>query len=78
MLGHRHYLYSNPRRLVLPCRRLRLILRPVVGWSMSSRIESEFVTQALLAAVWRRKHGEVNNMPPLAYEKLEKFKQKSV
>ena len=26
----------------------------------------------------RRKHGEANNMPPLAYEKLEEFKRKSV
>ena len=26
----------------------------------------------------RRKHGEANNMPLLAYEKLEEFKQKSV
>tara|TARA_Y100000310_G_scaffold167977_1_gene167995 strand:+ start:4106 stop:4327 length:222 start_codon:yes stop_codon:yes gene_type:complete len=24
----------------------------------------------------RRKHGETNNMPPLAHEKLEEFKQK--
>lgn len=29
--------------------------RAVVGWSMSSRMESELVTQALLSAVWRRK-----------------------
>ncbi|MHC6648228.1 IS3 family transposase [Alteromonas sp. HB246098] len=142
---------------------LDLYSRAVVGWSMSSRMESELVTQALLAAVWRRKpkkqvlihsdqgsqftgyewsdfltehnlkasmsrrgnchdnavaesffqllkrerikrkiyttreharadifdyiemfynsrrkHGEANNMPPLAYEKLEEFKQKSV
>jgi putative transposase len=26
----------------------------------------------------KRKHGEANNMPPLAYEKLEEFNQKSV
>ncbi|WP_339350992.1 IS3 family transposase, partial [uncultured Alteromonas sp.] len=26
----------------------------------------------------RRKHGDANNMPPLAYEKLEEFKRKSV
>jgi len=26
----------------------------------------------------RRKHAEANNMPPLAYEKLEEFKRKSV
>jgi len=26
----------------------------------------------------RRKHGEANYMPPLAYEKLEEFKRKSV
>ncbi len=26
----------------------------------------------------RRKHGEANNMPLLAYEKLEEFKRKSV
>ncbi|CAD5255582.1 transposase (fragment) [Alteromonas sp. 38] len=26
----------------------------------------------------RRKHGEANNMPPLAYEKLEEFKRKSI
>ncbi|QDG36251.1 IS3 family transposase [Alteromonas mediterranea] len=142
---------------------LDLYSRAVVGWSMSSRMESELVTQALLAAVWRRKpkkqvlihsdqgsqftgyewsdfltehnlkasmsrrgnchdnavaesffqllkrerikrkiyttreharadifdyiemfynsrrkHGEANNMPPLAYEKLEEFKRKSV
>jgi putative transposase len=142
---------------------LDLYSRAVVGWSMSSRMESELVTQALLAAVWRRKpkkqvlihsdqgsqftgyewsdfltehnlkasmsrrgnchdnavaesffqllkrerikrkiyttrehvradifdyiemfynsrrkHGEANNMPTLAYEKLEEFKQKSV
>ncbi|WP_432652499.1 IS3 family transposase [Pseudoalteromonas luteoviolacea] len=142
---------------------LDLYSRAVVGWSMSSRMESELVTQALLAAVWRRKpknqvlihsdqgsqftgyewsdfltehnlkasmsrrgnchdnavaesffqllkrervkrkiyatreharadifdyiemfynsrrkHGEANNMPPLAYEKLEELKQKSV
>nr|WP_087505662.1 IS3 family transposase [Neiella marina] len=34
---------------------LDLYSRAVVGWSMSSRMESELVTQALLAAVWRRK-----------------------
>jgi putative transposase len=26
----------------------------------------------------RRKHGEANNIPPLAFEKLEEFKRKSV
>lgn len=34
---------------------LDLYSRAVVGWSMSSRMESELVTQALLSAVWRRK-----------------------
>jgi putative transposase len=37
---------------------LDLYSRAVVGWSMSSRMESELVTQALLAAVWRRKPAE--------------------
>lgn len=32
--------------------------RAVVGWSMSSRMESELFTQTLLAAVWRRKPAE--------------------
>lgn len=32
-----------------------LYSRAVIGWSMNSRMESELVTQALLAAVWRRK-----------------------
>jgi putative transposase len=142
---------------------LDLYSRAIMGWSMSARMETELVTQALLAAVWRRKpqaqvlihsdqgsqftgyewndflsehnlkasmsrrgnchdnavaesffqllkrervkrkiystreharadifdyiemfynsrrrHGEANNMPPLTYEKLEEFKQKSV
>jgi putative transposase len=34
---------------------LDLYSRAVIGWSMSSRMESELVTQALLSAVWRRK-----------------------
>ncbi|MGB0784377.1 MAG: IS3 family transposase, partial [Marinomonas sp.] len=34
---------------------LDLYSRAVVGWSMSSRMESDLVTQALLSAVWRRK-----------------------
>lgn len=34
---------------------LDLYSRAVVGWSMSSRMESELVTQALLSSVWRRK-----------------------
>ena len=34
---------------------LDLYSRAVVGWSMSSRMEAELATQALLSAVWRRK-----------------------
>ncbi|MGR5002062.1 IS3 family transposase [Vibrio celticus] len=34
---------------------LELYSRAVVRWSMSSKMESELVTQTLLAAVWRRK-----------------------
>lgn len=34
---------------------LDLFGRPVVGWSMSSRIDSNLVLNALLAAVWRRR-----------------------
>lgn len=37
---------------------LDLFSRAVIGWSMSSRMESELVTQALLASVWRRKPEE--------------------
>jgi len=37
---------------------LDLYFRAVVGWSMSSRMESELVTQVLLAAVWRTKTQE--------------------
>ncbi|TMP89016.1 hypothetical protein CWC05_01290 [Pseudoalteromonas ruthenica] len=33
---------------------LDLYSRAVMGWSMSSCMESELVTQVLLAAVWRR------------------------
>ncbi len=34
---------------------LDLFARTVVGWSMSSRIDSDLVLNALLAAVWRRR-----------------------
>lgn len=32
-----------------------LFARPVVGWSMGSRIDADLVLDALLAAVWRRR-----------------------
>ena len=48
---------------------LNLYSQAVVGWSMSSRMESELVTQARLSAVWRRKpkstvliHSDSNNV----------------
>ena len=35
-----------------------LLSRQVIGWSMSSRIDTELVIGALLMAVWRRQPNE--------------------
>ena len=63
----------------------RCVLRPSVIWMIKRKIyttrehaRADIFDYIEMFYNSRRKHGEANNKPPLAYEKLEEFKRKSV
>ena len=52
---------------------LDLFSRRVVGWSMQSRMSAELVTDALVMALWRRRHSTLGYVSPMEYEKQAGF-----
>ena len=45
--AERLHLYSDPRRLVVPCRNKRFVHKEIVGFSLSPRMDTTFVADAL-------------------------------
>jgi len=57
---------------------INLYSRRVVGWSVQSRQTTDVVLQALLMAVWRRKHMRNRMLSPVDFERKQTMKPEGV
>ena len=51
---------------------IALFARKVVGWSMKPTLAKEVILDALLMAVWRRRHSYLGDVSPEAFEQASK------